>query len=125
MGVIKLTKVAVRVWITSAGAHRDRALRRPGRRTAGQRAGCVTCRAAVTPAAVLAAVSADSPVEGCDAQYFCPLLGSYVSANIASCHRISRAPICCSAHQLEAQKKTRQTENSYARNIEQANRTRR
>jgi hypothetical protein len=63
------------------------------RRCRPKRAGCLPNDAAVTPAVTAAAMSTDSPVEECEAQYFSPLLGSYmvgeyrlVSPDITRCH---------------------------------------
>jgi hypothetical protein len=86
-----------------------------------KRAGCLPNDAAVTPAVTPAAVSTDSPVEECEAQYFFPSLALIWSANIASCHRISRAAISSLASP-EMPKADHAMRNSHARNIEHANR---
>ena len=121
MGVIKLTKVAVRVWITSAGSHRGRTLRDRAGKPSGQpkRVGCVACGAAVTPAAVLAAMCADTLVEGCEARYFCPLLGSYVvgeyrlvSPHITRCRLFTRTALKCRKPTTSCATHTQEVSNS-------------
>lgn len=65
----------VRGWVARVGsASASRDLGQATER-APKGAGCPAYRAAVTPAVTPGAMSADSPVERCEAQYFCPLFG--------------------------------------------------